>query len=110
MIRTDEVATEAPAKSRRVRTIRRRRGWTAGMAALASAVVVGLVPALGVTPAGASGPTLTIVTGHGGATAPAIGVPVAEGSAQINPTYVAYNPSNGDTAVARPRRARSTCT
>ena len=70
------------------------------MAALASVVVVGLVPALGVTPAGASGPTLTTLTGHGGATAPALGAPVAEGSAQVNPTYVALNPANGDTAIA----------
>ena len=99
MNRTDEVATNAPAKSRRARTTR-RRGWTAGLAALASALGVALVPALGATPAGATGTTLTVVTGHGGATAPALGVPVAEGSAQVNPTYVAYNPANGDTAIA----------
>ena len=42
---------------------------------------------------------MTVLTGHGGATAPALGVPVAEGSAQVNPTYVAYGP-NGDTAIA----------
>ncbi len=97
--RTDEVATNAPAKLRRARTTK-RRGWTTGLAALASALGLALVPALGATPAGATGPTLTTLTGHGGATAPALGVPVAEGSAQVNPTYVAYNSANGDTAIA----------
>jgi hypothetical protein len=29
-----------------------------------------------------------------------LGVPVAEGSAQVNPAYVAYNAANGDTAIA----------
>ena len=73
---------------------------TAGLAALAAAIGMALVPALGAPPAGAAGPTVTVVTGHAGATAPSLGVPVAEGSAQISPTYVAYNPSNGDTAMA----------
>ncbi|HEX4162931.1 MAG TPA: hypothetical protein VHZ05_10555, partial [Acidimicrobiales bacterium] len=43
---------------------------------------------------------MTVVTGHAGATAPGVGIPVAEGSAQVNPTYVAYNSANGDTAIA----------
>ena len=98
MIRTDEVATNAPAKSRRTRRAG-RRGWTAGLVALASAIGVALVPTLGATPAGAA-TSLTVVTGHGGTSAPGLGVPVAEGSALVNPTYVAYNPSNGDTAIA----------
>ena len=99
VIRTHEVATNAPAKSRRARRTR-RRAWATGLAALASVLGVALVPALGATPAGATGPSLMTLTGHGGATAPALGVPVAEGSAQVNPTYVAYNPANGDTAIA----------
>jgi hypothetical protein len=97
--RTDEVATNAPAKSRRSR-ITGRRGWAAGLAALVSAIGVALVPAVGAPPAGAAAPTVTVVTGHLGASAPALGVPVAEGSAQVNPTYVAFNPTNGDTAIA----------
>ena len=99
MNRSDQVASNAPAKSRRARRTR-RRAWATGLAALASVLGVALVPALGATPAGATGPSLMTLTGHGGATAPALGVPVAEGSAQVNPTYVAYNPANGDTAIA----------
>ena len=99
MIRTHEVATSAPAKPRRAER-RRWRGWTTSLVALASVIGVALVPTLGTPPAGASGPTLTTLTGHGGGSAPALGNPVAEGSAQVNPTYVAYNPANGDTAIA----------
>ena len=97
VIRTDEVASNAPAKSRRTRTAG-WRGYATGLVALASVLGVALVPALGTSPAGAIGPALTVVTGHAGTTAPSLGVPIAEGSAQINPTYVAYGP-NGDTAV-----------
>ena len=43
---------------------------------------------------------MTVVTGAPGTTAPSLGVPAPEASAKISPTYVAYNPSNGDTAVA----------
>jgi hypothetical protein len=99
VIRIREVATSAPAKSRRTER-RRWRGWTTSLVALAGVVGVTLVPTLGAQPAGASGPSLTTLTGHGGATAPALGAPVAEGSAQVNPTYVAYNAANGDTAIA----------
>ena len=99
MIRANEVVINAPAKSRRAER-RRWRGWTTSLVALASGVGVALVPTLGTPPAGASGPSLSTLTGHGGATAPALGVPVAEGSAQVNPAYVAYNPANGDTAIA----------
>ena len=35
-----------------------------------------------------------------GTSAPSLGVGVPKASAKISPTYVAYNPSNGDTAVA----------
>ena len=71
------------------------------MASLAAMLGMALVPALGSTPAGAAGNTVTVVTGHSGSTAPSLGVPAAAGSAQISPTYVAYNPANGDTAVAQ---------
>ena len=100
MIRSDEVASSAPAKHQRARTAR-WRGWTIGVASLTAMLGTALVPGLGATPAGALTPTLTIVTGHSGGTVPSLGVPVAKGSAQISPTYVAYNPSNGDTAVAQ---------
>ena len=109
VIRSDEVASSAPAKQPRARTAR-WRGWTVGVASLAAMLGTALVPALGSTPAGAAGNTVTVVTGHSGSTAPSLGVPVAEGSAQISPTYVAYNPANGDTAVARRRRAPSSST
>ena len=99
MIRADEVVINAPAKSRRAAP-RQWRGWTTSLVALTGVVGVALVPTLGTPPAGASGPSLSTLTGHGGATAPALGVPVAEGSAQVNPAYVAYNPANGDTAIA----------
>ena len=71
------------------------------MASLAAVLGTALVPALGSTPAGATGTAVTVVTGHSGATAPSLGIPAPEASAQISPTYVAYDPSNGDTAVAQ---------
>ena len=43
---------------------------------------------------------MTTVAGHSGTSAPSLGVGVPKASAKISPTYVAYNPSNGDTAVA----------
>ncbi len=74
---------------------------TVGVASLVAVLGTALVPALGSTPAGAVGNTVTVVTGHSGTTAPSLGVPVPKASAQISPTYVAYNPSNGDTAVTQ---------
>ena len=100
MIRSDEVASSAPAKQPRPRTAR-WRGLTVGVASLAAVLGTALVPALGSTPAGAAANTVTVVTGHSGSTAPSLGVPAAAGSAKISPTYVASNPSNGDTAVAQ---------
>ena len=100
VIRSDEVATSAPAQQPRPRTAR-WRGLTVGVASLTAMLGTALVPALGSTPAGATGNTVTVVTGHSGSTAPSLGVPAAASSAQISPTYVAYNPSNGDTAVAQ---------
>ncbi len=100
VIRSDEVASSAPAKQLRTRTAR-WRGVTVGVASLVAMLGTALVPALGSTPAGAIGNTVTVVTGHSGTTAPSLGVPAAAGSAQISPTYVAYNPSNGDTAVTQ---------
>ena len=49
---------------------------------------------------GRPGTTVTVVTGSSGTSAPSLGVGVPKASAKISPTYVAYNPSNGDTAVA----------
>ena len=100
MIRSDEVASSLPAKQRRARPTR-RRGLSVGVASLAAVLGTALVPALGSTPAGATGTAVTVVTGHSGSTAPSLGIPAPEASAQISPTYVAYDPSNGDTAVAQ---------
>ena len=100
MIRSDEVASSAPAKQPRPRTAR-WRGLTVGVASLTAMLGTALVPALGSTPAGAAANTVTTITGHSGSTAPSLGVPAAAASAKISPTYVAYNPSNGDTAVAQ---------
>ncbi len=61
---------------------------------------VALVPTLGATPAGASGGTVTTITGHAGTTPPSLGIPAPAASAQISPTYVA-RASNGDLAVAQ---------
>ena len=97
MIRSDEVASSAPAKHPRARTAR-WRGMTVGMAGLAAVLGTAFVPA--VSPAGAAGDSVTVVTGSGGSSAPSLGVPAREASAKISPTYVAYDPSNGDTAVA----------
>ena len=83
------------------RSVARWRGLTVGVASLTAMLGTVLVPALGSTPAGATGNTVTVVTGHSGSSAPSLGVPVPKASAQISPTYVAYNPSNGDTAVAQ---------
>ena len=99
VIRSDEVASSAPAKQSHPRTTR-WRGLTVGLASLVAVLGTALVPGLGSTPAGAVGNTVTVVTGHSGTTAPSLGVPAPKASAQISPTYVAYNPSNGDTAVA----------
>ncbi len=99
MIRTDEVATSAPAKYRRARTAR-WRGLATCVASVAAALGMVFVPGLGTTPAGAAPPVITTITGHAGATAPALGVPVAASSAQISPNYVA-RASNGDLAVAQ---------
>ncbi|HEY6474379.1 MAG TPA: hypothetical protein VIY26_15905, partial [Acidimicrobiales bacterium] len=63
MTRSDEVASNAPAKSRHTRTAG-WRGYATGLVALASVLGVALVPALGTSPAGATGPALTVVTGH----------------------------------------------
>ncbi len=99
MIRSDEVASSAPTKRRRARTAR-WRGMTVGVASLTAMLGTALVPGLGLAPAGATGPTVTTIAGHSDSTTPSLGVPAAAGSAKISPTYVAYNPSNGDTAVA----------
>ena len=100
MIRSDEVANSAPAKHQRARTAR-WRGWTIGVASLTAMLGTVLVPGLGSTPAGAVGSTVSTIAGHSGSTAPSLGAPVPKASAQISPTYVAYNPANGDTAVAQ---------
>ena len=100
MIRSDEMATSAPVKKLSAPATR-RRGVTVGVASLAAVLGMALVPALGSAPAGVSGTSVTLVTGHLGATAPSLGIPAPEASAQISPTYVAYDPSNGDTAVAQ---------
>ena len=60
-----------------------------------------LVPSLSATPAGAVGTSVTTITGSGGTTAPSLGIGVPKASAKVSPTYVAFNPSNGDTAVAQ---------
>ncbi len=98
MIRTDEVASSAPAKHHRARRAQ-WRGWTACLASVAATLGMAFIPGLGATPAGATAPTVTTITGSGGATAPSLGDPVAAGSAKISPTYVA-RASNGDVAVA----------
>ena len=100
MIRSDEVATSAPAQQLRPRSAR-WRGLTVGVASLAAVLGTALVPGLGSTPAGAVGNSVTTIAGSSGSTAPSLGVPAPAGSAQISPTYVAYNASNGDTAVAQ---------
>ncbi len=100
VIRSDEVANSAPEKHQRARTAR-WRGLTVGVASLTAMLGTALVPGLGSTPAGAAGPTVSTIAGHSGSTAPSLGVPVPKASAQVSPTYVAYNPSNGDTAVAQ---------
>ncbi len=61
---------------------------------------VALVPTLGATPAGATGGTVTTITGYAGTTPPSLGIPAPAASAQISPTYVA-RASNGDLAVAQ---------
>ena len=99
MIRSDEVASSTPTKQQRPRTAR-WHGLTVGVASLVALLGTALVPTLGSTPAGAAGDSVTVVTGSSGTTAPSLGVPAPEASAKISPTYVAYNPSNGDTAVA----------
>ena len=99
VIRSDEVASSASAERQRPRSAR-WRGLTVGVASLAAVLGTALVPALGSTPAGAAGNTVTVVTGSSGTSAPSLGVGVPKASAKISPTYVAYNPSNGDTAVA----------
>ena len=99
VIRSDEVASSAPTKQSRSQTAR-WRGLTVGVASLAAVLGTALVPALGSAPAGAAGNTVTVVTGSSGTSAPSLGVGVPKASAKISPTYVAYNPSNGDTAVA----------
>ena len=99
MNRSDEVASSAPAQQPRPRTTR-WRGVTVGMASLAAALGTALVPALGATPAGAAGPAVTTIAGHSDSTAPSLGVPAAAGTAKISPTYSAFDPSNGDIAVA----------
>ena len=100
VIQSDEMARSAPAEHQRPRT-GRWRGLTVGAASLAAALGTALVPGLGATPAGATGNTVTTITGSGGTTAPSLGIGVPKASAKISPTYVAYNPSNGDTAVAQ---------
>ena len=99
MNRSDEVASSAPAQQPRPRTTR-WRGVTVGMASLAAALGTALVPALGATPAGAAGPAVTTIAGHSDSTAPSLGVPAAAGTAKISPTYSAFDPGNGDIAVA----------
>ena len=99
VIRSDEVASSASVERQRPRSAR-WRGLTVGVASLAAVLGTALVPALGSAPAGAAGNTVTVVTGSSGTSAPSLGVGVPKASAKISPTYVAYNPSNGDTAVA----------
>jgi hypothetical protein len=100
VIRSDELAFSAPAKHQRARSAR-WRGVTVGAVSLAAMLGTALVPALGSMPAGASGPTVATILGHSGSSTPSLGVPVPKASAKISPTYVAYNSSNGDTAVAQ---------
>ena len=98
MIRSDEVATSAPAKQPRARTAR-WRGMTVGMASLAAVLGTALVPVLSPRRGRPGTRSLSSPVPLGAAT-PSLGVPAPEASAKISPTYVAYNPSNGDTAVA----------
>ena len=67
---------------------------------MAAVLGVALVPTLGATPAGATGGTVTTITGYAGATPPSLGIPAPAASAQISATYVA-RASNGDLAVAQ---------
>ena len=98
--RKDEMASNSPPKQHRARSAR-WHGITIGVASLTAMLGTALVPGLGASPAGAVGPTVTTIAGHSGSSTPSLGVPVPKASAEINPTYVAYNPSNGDTAVAQ---------
>ena len=50
---------------------------------------------------------MTTVTGFGGSTAPALGIPVAKASAQVFPTNVARNPQNGDIAIAQTKAGQN---
>src|ERR1700677_302669 len=99
VIRSDEVASSASVERQRPPSAR-WRGLTVGVASLAAVLGTALVPGLGATPAGAAGNSVTVVTGSSGTSAPSLGVGVPKASAKISPTYVAYNSSNGDTAVA----------
>src|ERR1700677_113528 len=99
VIRSDEVASSASVERQRPQSAR-WRGLTVGVASLAAMLGTALVPGLGATPAGAAGNSVTVVTGSSGTSAPSLGVGVPKASAKISPTYVAYNSSNGDTAVA----------
>jgi hypothetical protein len=44
---------------------------------------------------------VTTISGHSGSTPPAPGIPQPKASAQIFPRYAAFNPANGDIAIAQ---------
>ena len=73
------------------------RRWITG--ALAAAVVAGT--ALVASPAGAvTPPQISLVTGFQGTATVTVGHPKLASTAQISPSYVAYNATTGDQAVA----------
>jgi large repetitive protein len=70
----------------------------AGVAAVTA--LAGVVTAV---PAGATGtpPQISLVTGHNGTATVTVGHPKVATSADISPTYIAYDSANGDEAVAQ---------
>ena len=84
VIRSDEVASSAPAKRRRARTAR-WRGMTVGVASLTAMLGTALVPGLGSAPAGATGPTVTTIAGHSGLDGSLPGRPGSPGLGQDQP-------------------------
>ena len=87
--------TSRPSRGRARRPLRR---WiTVGLAAIVAGAM-----ALVASPAGAAppAPQISLVTGFQGSATVSVGHPKPAASAQISPTYVAYNSTTGDQVVA----------
>jgi hypothetical protein len=79
-----------------------KKRFLTGRGFLAAAILAAGAGAAGLwaVPAYASGtPQISVVSSHSGALPVTLGHPRAEATAAISPSYVAYNPANGDEAV-----------